>query len=68
MNKILIFLFMIFAAFICGYFYGQAQLKIKMSDKKAEVIKHDAQKRAHIQAEPNASRDDLLKLMRKGEL
>ena len=68
MNKILFLMLSAIAIFVCGYFCGSAHSKVKIVEKKVEVIKYEAQKRAAIQAEPNASRDDLLKLMRNGEL
>lgn len=51
-----------------GYLYGKSQAKTQIIEKQAEVIKYVAQKRAKIQAQPNASRTELLELMRKGEL
>ncbi len=51
-----------------GYLYGKSQAKTQIIEKQVEVIKYVAQKRAKIQAQPNASRTELLKLMRKGEL
>ncbi len=51
-----------------GYLYGKSQAKTQIIEKQTEVIKYVAQKRAKIQAQPNASRAELLELMRKGEL
>ena len=51
-----------------GYVYGKSKAQIRIVEKEAEVIKHVAQKRAKIQAEPNASRNDLLELMHAGKL
>ena len=68
MKKILLLALLTAASFAGGYVCGQAQTKVEIAEKKAEVIKNVAQKKAVIQAEPNASRDELLKLMRNGEL
>lgn len=68
MKKILMLIVLLWVSFGLGYFIGQAQMKVKTAEKKAEVIKNALQKRAVIQAEPNASRLELLKLMRNGEL
>lgn len=68
MNRIAVVLILISGAFVLGYFMGASQTKAKISEKKAEIIKNESQKRALIQAEPNASRTDLLKLMRSGKL
>lgn len=51
-----------------GYLYGKSQAKTQIIEKEVEVIKYVAQKRAKIQAKPNASRTELIELMRKGEL
>ncbi len=51
-----------------GYLYGKSQAKTQIVEREVEVIKYVAQKRAKIQAEPNASRAELIELMRKGEL
>ena len=51
-----------------GYLYGKSQAKTQIIEKEVEVIKYVAQKRAKIQARPNASRTELIELMRKGKL
>lgn len=58
----------LWAAFVCGFFCGWARTKVTVAQKQTEVVKNVAKKRAVIQAEPNASRIELLKLMRAGEL
>lgn len=68
MKKLLIILALAAAAFASGYICGQALTKVKVANKKAEVIKNAAHKKALIHSEPNASRDELLELMRNGEL
>ena len=65
---------MIFALLMCffsaygGYLYGKSQIKTKIVEKQVEVLKYVSQKRAQIQAQPHATRDELLMLLRKGEL
>lgn len=51
-----------------GYLYGKSQVKTQIVEREVEVIKYVAQKRAKIQARPNATRTELIELMRKGEL
>ena len=51
-----------------GYCYGKSRARVQIVEKQVEVIKYVAKKRAKIQAQPNAQRDELLKLMRSGEL
>lgn len=51
-----------------GYLYGKSQAKTQIIEKQVEVIKYVAQKRAKIQAQPNAHRDELLKLLRNNQL
>ena len=51
-----------------GYFYGKSQAKTKVIEKQVEVIKYVAQKQSKIQAQPHAGRDELLELMRTGQL
>ena len=51
-----------------GYLYGKSRAHTQIVEKQVEVIKYVAQKRAKIQARPNASRTELIELMRKGEL
>jgi len=64
----------IMAAALCFAFYeigqenGRREAKIKIVEKKIEVIRYVEKKKAEIHAKPNAGRDDLLKLMRAGRL
>ena len=51
-----------------GYLYGKSQTKTQIIEKEVEVIKYVAQKRAKIQSHTNASRTELIELMRKGKL
>lgn len=68
MKSILIFIGSCAFCLFSGYLYGKSQAKIEVVEKQVEVIKYVSQKRAKIQALPNANRDELLKLMRSGEL
>ena len=58
----------VFLSALGGYLYGKSQAKVQIVEHEVEVIRYAAQKRAKIQAEPNASRTELIELMRKGEL
>lgn len=55
---------------LCSAFYclGCSQAEIKIVKEQVEVIKYVDRKRAEIHARPNVSRDELLKLMRAGQL
>lgn len=61
---------LIVMAGLCSAFYclGCSQAEIKIVKEQVEVIKYVDRKRAEIHARPNASRDELLKLMRAGQL
>ena len=50
------------------YFLGKAHAETKFITKQVEVIKYVEQKRAEIQAVPNADRTSLLKLMHSKKL
>ena len=56
------------AAMLAGYLYGKSRAETQIVEKQVEVIRYVAQKRAKIQAQPNAHRDELLNLMREGSL
>ena len=67
--KIIALWFLSVAAALCaGYVYGKSRTETQVVEKQVEVIKYVAQKRAKIQAQPNARRDELLELMRAGSL
>jgi len=51
-----------------AYFLGRSHSELKIIKEQVEVIKYVDRKRAEIHARPNASRDELLKLMRAGQL
>lgn len=67
--KILILVIVGFVlSFYLGCCYEKNVMQRQMAEKQEEVVRHAAQKRAKIQAQPNATRDELLRLMRAGEL
>ncbi|MBQ9034791.1 MAG: hypothetical protein IJ099_02365 [Alphaproteobacteria bacterium] len=68
MKMVILCLIMSVLAAYGGYLYGKSQVKTQIIEKQVEVIKYVAQKRAKIQARPNAHRDELLELLRNGQL
>lgn len=68
MGKILIFVLLFFSLLIGAYFLGRSHAKLKIVEKEIEVVRYVDKKKAEIQARPNASRNELLKLMRAGKL
>ena len=68
MKIILSAICVVVAAFSGGYMCGRSQAKTQIVEREVEVIKYVAQKRAKVQAQPNADRTELIELMRKGKL
>lgn len=68
MGKILIFILLFFSLLVGAYSLGRSHAKIKYIEKEIEVVRYVDKKKAEIQARPNASRNELLKLMRSGQL
>lgn len=68
MKMMLIWFVSVLLAAYGGFLYGKSTVKTQIVEKQVEVIKYVAEKRAKIQARPNANRDELLKLMREGHL
>ena len=68
MKTVALSVVMCFLAALGGYFYGKSQAKTQIVEKQVEVIKYVAQKRSKIQAQPHAGRNELLELMRTGQL
>lgn len=68
MKMIVLMIAAVMLAAYGGFLYGKSKAETKIIEKKVEVIKYVAQKRAKIQAQPNANRDELLELMRAGRL
>lgn len=55
-------------AYCAGYRVGSANRQIEYVTKQVEVVKYVEKEKAKIYAQPNAGRDDLLKLMHVGKL
>lgn len=70
MTKYKIIIGIIFIISLCGLSYqlGKSNAKVQIITKEVEVIKYVKENRKTIQAQPNASRDELLKLMRESKL
>jgi len=68
MKTVAIWILSVLAALFAGYMYGKSRAETKIVEKQVEVVKYVAQKRAKIQAQPNARRDELLELMLAGRL
>ena len=68
MKVVMMWILSVSAALFAGYLYGKSCAETQIVEKQVEVIKYVAQKRAKIQAQPNARRDELLNLMRTGSL
>lgn len=61
-----------YVVLVCGlcvvsYLLGRSHATIKEVEKRVEVIKYVEKQKAAIHAKPNASRDELLSLMRAGK-
>lgn len=58
------------AALVCVLFYrlGRSNCKIETLVKEKEVIRYVERRKADIYSRPNASRAELLELMRRNEL
>ena len=58
------------SALVCALFYrlGRRSCKIKTLVREKEVIRYVERRKADIYSSPNASRTELLKLMRRNEL
>ena len=68
MGKILIFILLFFSLLAGAYFLGRSHAKIKYIEKEIEVVRYVDKKKAEIQARPNATRKELLELMRNNIL
>ena len=58
------------AALVCALFYrlGRSSCKIETLVREKEVIRYVERRKADIYSRPNASRAELLQLMRRNEL
>lgn len=68
MGKILIFILLFFSLLAGAYFLGRSHAELKIVEKEIEVVKYVDKKKAEIQARPNATRKELLELMRNNIL
>lgn len=58
----------IFVLCLLSYQLGASQKEVKIITQKVEVIKYVEKKKAAIYSKPNATRSELLVLMRAGSL
>lgn len=65
---LLIFAFIVGGAYLAGYHVGKADTKVEYVTKEKEVIRYVSKETANIQAKPNATRSDLLKLLYDNKL
>jgi hypothetical protein len=68
MGKILIFILLFFSLLVGAYSLGRSHAELKIVEKEIEVVKYVDKKKAEIQARPNATRKELLELMRNNIL
>lgn len=65
---------MLMVAALCFAFYevgqevGRSEARVQVIEKQVEVIRYVEKKKAEIHAQPNASREQLLDLMKKNML
>lgn len=57
-----------FAFYEIGQTVGESKAKIEVIEKKVEVIRYVEKKKADIYSLPNATRDELLRLMHANKL
>ena len=65
-NALIAILFML--CWLGAYLLGRSHSEAKIIKEQVEVVKYVEKARADIYAKPNASRDELLKLMRQNVL
>lgn len=68
MGRILIFILLFFSLLIGAYSLGRSHAELKIVEKEIEVVRYVDKKKAEIQARPNATRKELLELMRNNIL
>lgn len=68
MAKTILILMMAAALVAASYIFGVSRTKTEILTKKVEVIRYVERKKSEIYARPNADRNALLELMRKGKL
>lgn len=65
---LVVFILIIAGAYLAGYYVGKADRQVEYVTKEIEATKYVEKKKAEIYSKPNASRDELLKLMYDGKL
>ena len=68
MGKWIIIVITVICLWISGYYLGRSHAEIKIVKEQVEVGKYVEKKKSEIAARPNASRNDLLELMRQNKL
>lgn len=64
---VVLFVIVLLGAFGSGYYLGKSRKTIEYVTQQVETIKYVEKKRAAIHGRPNADRDELLDLMRRGK-
>ena len=65
-NAVVVVLFI--SSLLGAYFLGRSHSELKIVKEQVEVVKYVEKKKAAIYSQPNASRSELLDLMRDGIL
>lgn len=65
--KTIVYMALVGGLCVASYLLGRSHATIKEVEKRVEVIKYVEKQKAVIHAKPNASRDELLSLMRAGK-
>jgi hypothetical protein len=65
---LVVFIIIVGGAYYAGYSSGKSNTTIQYITKEKEVIRYEAKEAAKIHAQPNASREQLLDLMKKNML
>lgn len=65
---VFVFILVVGGAYYAGYRVGSSDAKVEYVTKEIEVIRYVAKETANIQAKPNATRSDLLKLLYDNKL
>ena len=63
-----IFLLVICGAYLAGYHVGKADRQVEYVTKEIEVIKYVEKKKSEIYSRPNATKEQLLDLMKSNVL
>ena len=66
--KIAVVFILFISALLGAYLLGRSHSELKIVKEQVEVIKYVNKEKAEIYSKPNASRSELLELMRIGKL